>query len=73
MIPCGEETRRGDRVRFLGGNLAQVQWGGGSDPRGVITVGQVLTVQDVDVHTWHTKLTFEEVSGRYNSVMFTRV
>jgi hypothetical protein len=70
MQTCGAETRIGDKVRFMGATTDQVRWGGGSDPTGVMVIGQVLTVIGVDAHKWHTDLTFEGVVGRFNSVMF---
>lgn len=58
------------KVIYTGATDAQVNWGGGDDPRGVLVEGQEYEVEHRDVHSWHTKLTLAGVEGRFNSVCF---
>jgi hypothetical protein len=53
----------------------QVKWGYNSDPRGVLTVGEVYEVERVEVHSWHTKIFLVGVDcGRgFNKVSFEEV
>jgi hypothetical protein len=31
-------------------------WGGNTNPKGILTVGKKYTIIDEDVHSWHTKV-----------------
>jgi hypothetical protein len=66
-------ARRGDKVRFLGCDKYQVRWGGNDDPTGILTVGKIYTVDHTEIHTQHTKVHLQGISGRYNSVCFEDV
>ena len=64
-MPCDE------RVRFKSADDSQVQWGGGSDPRKFFRVGDVLTLVDSEVRSWHTRYYFAEAPGKwFNSACF---
>jgi hypothetical protein len=71
MQTCGPETKVGDKVVFLGGDILQSRWGSCDDPTGKITVGDILEVSRVAVHSYHTKLEFLGIKGKFNSVMFS--
>lgn len=62
--------KTGQKVKFIGASKEQVSWGGNDDPNPRLKVGDVVTISDVDVHSWHTKLQFKEIPGSYNSVSF---
>lgn len=62
--------KTGDKVIFTGATIDQVKWGGNDDPYKVMKEGDILEIQTVEVHTWHTKLYFVGIPGRFNSVSF---
>lgn len=64
--------QEGDTVRFAGATDAQVNFGGGDDPRKVLADGAVYQVEFVDVHSWHTKLHLRGIPGAFNSVCFAK-
>ena len=48
-------------------------WGEQSDAR-MLTVGEIYTVIDIDVHSWHTLVTLLEFPNEeFNSVLFEEV
>lgn len=60
------------KVQYLGATDQQVQWGGCSDPRGVLTDGMLYEVERSEVHSWHTKLFLNGYPGMgFNSVCFS--
>ena len=62
------------RMKFKGASDAQAEWGGNEDPRKFMSVGDVVTLVDKEVHDWHTKLIFKEYPGKkFNSVCFDPV
>lgn len=62
------------KVRFLGASDDQVRFGGGDDPRPLLTVGEVYAVKSVDVHSWHTRITLRQFPSKwFNSVCFENV
>lgn len=67
------EIKEGMLVRFLGTTDQQVKWGNNDDPRGILTIGSIYEVSEVEVHNWHTKI--QLVSSiddnlKFNSVCF---
>lgn len=61
----------GHKVRYLGENgydyeRTKVESEG-------VKIDDVLTVEDIDVGDWKTRVKFEEISGWHNSVMFEDV
>ena len=49
-------------------------WGGGGKDAHLLTVGELYTCADVDVHGWHTLVTLKEFPGlEFNSVLFEEV
>ena len=60
----------GDKVRYLGCTDAQISWGSNSDPRKVLKIGKKYIISDIDVHSWHTKISLEGIVGKYNSACF---
>lgn len=60
----------GNKVVFTGCTEAQHKWGNNTNPDGILTIGQIYTVKDVEEHTWHTKILLEGIEGKFNSVCF---
>ena len=61
------------RYRFIEDDVsdAQVNWGGHSDPRGLLVVGATYDVLRVEQHTLHTKVFLKDFPGKsFNSVWF---
>lgn len=67
-----ENFRPRDKVVYLGCSDEQVRWGNNDDPRSVLVEGDTYYIENVDVHSQHTKLTLSGISGRFNSVCFSR-
>ena len=65
-----KEFKPGDEVRFIGCTQSQINWGANDDPNPLLEVGYNYTVETVDVHSQHTKITLEGIPGRFNSVCF---
>lgn len=64
----------GTKVRYIGTCDEQVKWGSNDDPRGLLTEGDVYTVNSVEVHSWHTKITLREFPElKFNCVSFEEV
>jgi hypothetical protein len=52
----------------------QVSWGSCQDPRGVLTVGETYEVENVEEHSWHTKIHLVGYPGRgFNKISFEEV
>jgi hypothetical protein len=64
---------KGDQVVYIGTSDYQVNWGSNTDPRGILTEGDTYVVEDVRVHSSHTKLTLQRINGRFNSVSFEKL
>lgn len=62
----------GEIVYFTQAIDEQVRWGNNDDPRKVLNMGQWYKIQQVEVHSWHTKLTLCGVDGKFNSVHFSK-
>lgn len=63
----------GEIVRFVGASDTQVNWGGCDDPRPLMEEGDEFILEDVEVHSWHTKVRLKGVEGSFNSVCFEYV
>lgn len=62
-----------NKVKFIGASKSQNRWGSNDDPNEVLTPGEIYDVEDVEIHSWHTKLTLVGVEGQFNSVCFEEV
>jgi hypothetical protein len=62
--------KSGDTAKFIGCSKEQIQWGNNDDPTGILKVGDTYKVIKVEVHSQHTKITLDGITGRYNSVCF---
>ena len=54
----------GDVVEYIGCSKEQIRWGNNDDPaQSFLIVGREYIVDDVEVHSQHTKLTVLNKSG----------
>ena len=58
------------KVRYIGANNDQVKWGSCADPRPVLTEGGIYTIEQIEVHNWHTKFFLDGQHGGFPSVAF---
>lgn len=74
-ITMGREYKRpGQLVRYNGGSEAQIYFGRGDDPRGLLVIGELYSVSHYWAHTQHTTIILVEHPGKqFNSVMFTEL
>jgi len=69
-----DELRPGDYVEYTGASDEQVNWGNNDDPRGLLRIGGIYKVVQVEPHTWHTKLSLSILPTlKFNSVCFKKV
>jgi hypothetical protein len=60
----------GQKVKFIQATDEQVRWGSNTDPRGLLTIGESYIIENVEVHSWHTKIYLKGIKGKFNSVHF---
>jgi len=60
----------GDTVRYIGCTNEQVNWGSNDDPRSFLIIGREYIVENVEVHSSHTKVSLRNKWGKFNSVCF---
>lgn len=65
--------KKKDIVVYNGCSQEQINWGSNDDPRNILVIGNKYEIEIVDVHSQHTKLTLKGISGRFNSVCFTKI
>lgn len=63
----------GDKIKYVGCSDEQKNWGGNDDPRGVLEEGLNYTVAEIEIHSWHTKVSLDGVNGKFNSACFDEV
>lgn len=59
----------GDKVKFIGCSKEQIAWGSNDSPH-MLVVGEKYTIEMVEVHSQHTKISLKGVIGKFNSVCF---
>lgn len=60
----------GDKVKFTEASDSQVAWGNNDDPRLLLDTETVYEVENVEVHSWHTKIYLVGIDGKFNDVSF---
>jgi hypothetical protein len=65
--------KKGDKVMFTGSTIEQVRWGNNNDPNEIMKEGDIIEIERVEVHSWHTKLYFVGIAGKFNSASFSPV
>ena len=68
--PFTPQFQAGDTVIYRGQTDDQRNWGSNDDAELVLVRGQHYTVEKVEVHSWHTKISVFGAQGRFNSVCF---
>ena len=63
----------GDKVKFTETFDAQVKWGNNDDPRLLLDTETIYEVENVEVHSWHTKLYLVGIDGKFNDASFKLV
>jgi hypothetical protein len=63
-------AKKGHKVEYTGASIESIRWGGCDDPRGILIIGDIYTVDRTEVHSQHTKVVLEGYDGRFNSVSF---
>ena len=49
-------------------------WGGGGENHHILEIGEEYTLEDVEVHSWHTIIYLEEFPNvKFNSVAFEEI
>lgn len=62
--------KRGDKVKFLGCDKEQIRRGNNDDTREKLIIGNEYVVENVEVHSWLTKISLINIKGKFNSVCF---
>ena len=60
----------GDRIKFISSSKDQVNWGSNNDPNEILNTDTIYEIEDVEVHSWHTKISIVGIKGKFNSVSF---
>lgn len=50
---------------------AQINWGGCDNPNDLLKIDQEYEVEEIDVHSYHTKLKLVGIEGWFNDVTFS--
>jgi len=50
----------------------QDRWGGNSSHK-LLVPNSIYTVEDIEPHSWHTKIKLKEINGYFNSVIFQKI
>ena len=61
------------KVKFIGCSDDQHNWGGHTGNYKELIVGNVYTIDKIEVHSWHTKYWLSGIEGSFNSVCFNEV
>jgi hypothetical protein len=64
-----EIIKRGNRAKFIGCSKEQIAWGNCDDTSHLI-LDCIYTIEEVKVHSQHTKIKLIGEMGRFNSVCF---
>lgn len=62
--------KKNDLVSFISCSKHQIQWGNNDDPNPILTEGETYQIEDVDIHSYHTKIKLKGYDGWFNSVCF---
>lgn len=61
------------KVKYIGCDDAQANFGSGYDPRNLLVQGQVYELATQEVHSWHTLFYLKGIDGAFNSVCFEEI
>lgn len=60
----------GDIVTYTGASDEQKKWGNYTGNWDNLHIGVEYKISNIDVHSWHTKVSLENIDGTFNSVCF---
>jgi len=64
-------AKNGDRVKYIGCDDSQMNYGGNDDPRDILVIGGTYSISKTEVHSWHTKIYLIGLEKyKFNSVCF---
>jgi hypothetical protein len=64
----------GTKIKYVHADDHIVNWGSNDDPRLYLTIDEIYTVQETEIHSWHTKVILEEFPTlKFNSSHFDEV
>ena len=63
----------GSKVKFIGSSDEQVKWGNNDDPKKILNKKEIYTIENIEVHSWHTKIYLEDIKGKFNSISFEEI
>jgi len=58
------------KLKFIGCSEDQINWGNNDNPKNKLEIGKFYEVENVDIHTWHTKISLKGIEGKFNSTCF---
>ncbi len=61
---------KNDIVEYIGCSQEQMRWGNNDDPTSYLIIGKNYTIEEVKVHSQHTKIKLYNKVGWFNSVCF---
>lgn len=64
--------KKGQKVKYTGkASDEQVNWGENDDPRIHLVTNKDYTIDNIIIHSWHTKISLKEIPGKeFNSLHF---
>jgi len=68
-----DKMKKGDKVKFIGADADQIKWGSNDDPNLVCNYKDVYEIDEVEIHSWHTKIRLVGIKGIFNNVSFENV
>ena len=67
---CLNKMEKNDIVEYIGCSQEQMRWGNNDDPTSYLIIGKNYTIEEVKVHSQHTKIKLYNKVGWFNSVCF---
>jgi len=65
--------KKGDKVKFIGCSESQIRWGTNDDPKDKLIIEEIYIIDEVEIHSWHTKVELVGIKGSFNSVCFEEI
>ena len=63
-------AKKGDKVKYIGLDQDQINYGLGRDPRELLVVGSDYFVEYTDVGNWSSTVKLQGFEGEFNTVGF---
>lgn len=66
--------QKGDKVKLMDSDIEKQRWGGNHLPSDYLEIGEIYTIDKVEVFSFHTKIYLKEAPGKkFNSTHFEKV